>query len=76
MFALLLLCSFSAEMRPRGRRAVHGQCYLQADMVGVSSDVSGFAPELTVDDNQKVAKSDPLFKACVPQLNPWTGPAR
>jgi hypothetical protein len=47
---------------------------LQADMVGVSSDVSGFAPELTVHDNQKVAKSGVLFKACVPQFNPWTGP--
>ena len=45
-------------------------------MVGVSSDVSVFAPELTVHDNQKVAKSDPLFKACAAQLNPWTGPVR
>jgi hypothetical protein len=49
---------------------------LQADMVGVSSDLSGMVPEVTVRDNQTVAKSDVLFKACVPQLNPCTGSGR
>ena len=63
-------------MRPGGAELSTDSAYLRADMVGVSSDVSGFARELTLHDNQKVAKSDPLFKACVPQLNPWTGPGR
>jgi membrane fusion protein, multidrug efflux system len=30
--------------------------YLQADMVGVSSDVSGIVAEVTVHSNRKVAK--------------------
>jgi membrane fusion protein, multidrug efflux system len=49
---------------------------LQADMVRMSGNLSGIVPEVTVRDNQTVAKSDVLFKACVPQLNPWTGPGR
>lgn len=36
--------------------------YVQADMVGVSTDVSGLVKEVVVHDNQKVAKGDVLFK--------------
>ena len=36
--------------------------YVQADMVGLSTDVSGIVTEVLVRDNQKVAKGDVLFK--------------
>src|SRR5467141_3464689 len=36
--------------------------YVQADMVGLSIDVSGIVREVSVHDNQKVAKGDVLFK--------------
>src|SRR5258708_2144601 len=36
--------------------------YVQADMVGLSTDVSGIVREILVHDNQKVAKGDVLFK--------------
>src|SRR5258707_5309821 len=36
--------------------------FVQADMVGLSTDVSGIVREVSVHDNQKVAKSDALFK--------------
>jgi membrane fusion protein (multidrug efflux system) len=36
--------------------------YVQADMVGVSTDVSGIVREVSVHDNQHVAKGDVLFK--------------
>jgi membrane fusion protein (multidrug efflux system) len=36
--------------------------YVQADMVGVSTDVSGIVAKVLVHDNQKVAKGDVLFK--------------
>jgi membrane fusion protein (multidrug efflux system) len=36
--------------------------YVQADMVGLSTDVSGIVTEVLVHDNQKVAKGDVLFK--------------
>jgi membrane fusion protein (multidrug efflux system) len=36
--------------------------YVQADMVGLSTDVSGIVREVSVHDNQKVAKGDVLFK--------------
>jgi membrane fusion protein (multidrug efflux system) len=36
--------------------------YVQADMVGLSTDVSGIVREVSVRDNQKVAKGDVLFK--------------
>jgi len=36
--------------------------YVQADMVGLSTDVSGIVSEVAVRDNQKVAKGDVLFK--------------
>jgi membrane fusion protein (multidrug efflux system) len=36
--------------------------YVQADMVGLSTDVSGMVREVLVRDNQKVAKGDVLFK--------------
>lgn len=36
--------------------------YVQADMVGVSTDVSGFVREVDVHDNQKVTKGEVLFK--------------
>src|SRR5258706_711471 len=36
--------------------------YVQADMVGLSTDVSGIVTEGLVHDNQKVAKGDVLFK--------------
>ena len=36
--------------------------YVQADMVGVSTDVSGIVREVSVHDNQQVAKGDVLFK--------------
>jgi membrane fusion protein (multidrug efflux system) len=36
--------------------------YVQADMVGVSTDVSGIVKEVIVHDNQTVAKGDVLFK--------------
>jgi membrane fusion protein, multidrug efflux system len=36
--------------------------YVQADMVGLSTDVSGMVREVLVHDNQKVAKGDVLFK--------------
>jgi len=36
--------------------------YVQADMVGLSTDVSGIVNEVSVHDNQKVAKGDVLFK--------------
>jgi membrane fusion protein, multidrug efflux system len=36
--------------------------YVQADMVGLSTDVSGMVREVSVHDNQKVAKGDVLFK--------------
>src|ERR1700730_11978897 len=36
--------------------------YVQADMVGLSTDVSGTVREVLVHDNQKVAKGDVLFK--------------
>jgi membrane fusion protein (multidrug efflux system) len=36
--------------------------YVQADMVGLSTDVSGIVTQVLVHDNQKVAKGDLLFK--------------
>jgi membrane fusion protein (multidrug efflux system) len=36
--------------------------YVQADMVGVSTDVTGIVKEVDVSDNQKVAEGDVLFK--------------
>jgi len=36
--------------------------YVQADMVGLSTDVSGIVREVSVRDNQKVGKGDVLFK--------------
>ncbi len=36
--------------------------YVQADMVGISTDVSGIVSEIKVRDNQKVAAGDILFK--------------
>src|ERR1700688_2697833 len=36
--------------------------YVQADMVGLSTDVSGIVREVDVHDNQQVAKGDVLFK--------------
>jgi membrane fusion protein (multidrug efflux system) len=36
--------------------------YVQADMVGLSTDVSGIVREVLVHDNQTVAKGDVLFK--------------
>jgi membrane fusion protein (multidrug efflux system) len=36
--------------------------YVQADMVGVSTDVSGIVREVDVHDNQKVTKGEVLFK--------------
>jgi membrane fusion protein, multidrug efflux system len=36
--------------------------YVQADMVGLSTDVSGTVREVLVHDNQKVAKGEVLFK--------------
>jgi membrane fusion protein (multidrug efflux system) len=36
--------------------------YVQADMVGLSTDVSGIITQVSVHDNQKVAKGDVLFK--------------
>lgn len=36
--------------------------YVQADMVGLSTDVSGIVREVSVRDNQKVAKGDILFR--------------
>jgi membrane fusion protein (multidrug efflux system) len=36
--------------------------YVQADMVGLSTDVSGIVTQILVHDNQKVAKGDILFK--------------
>jgi membrane fusion protein (multidrug efflux system) len=36
--------------------------YVQADMVGLSTDVSGIVTGISVRDNQKVAKGDVLFK--------------
>jgi membrane fusion protein (multidrug efflux system) len=36
--------------------------YVQADMVGLSTDVSGIVREVSVRDNQKVAKGDVLFR--------------
>jgi multidrug resistance efflux pump len=36
--------------------------YVQADMVGLSTDVSGIVREVSVHDNQPVAKGDVLFK--------------
>jgi membrane fusion protein (multidrug efflux system) len=36
--------------------------YVQADMVGLSTDVSGIVTAVLVHDNQKVAKGDILFK--------------
>jgi membrane fusion protein (multidrug efflux system) len=35
--------------------------YVQADMVGLSTDVSGIVREISVHDNQQVAKGDVLF---------------
>jgi len=36
--------------------------YVQADMVGISTDVSGIVSDIMVKDNQKVAAGDILFK--------------
>jgi membrane fusion protein (multidrug efflux system) len=36
--------------------------YVQADMVGLSTDVSGIVTQVLVHDNQKVGKGDILFK--------------
>ncbi len=36
--------------------------YVQADVVGVSNDISGIVKEVDVRDNQKVQKGDVLFK--------------
>src|SRR6266851_5078111 len=36
--------------------------YVQADMVGLSTDVAGIVTQVSVHDNQKVAKGDILFK--------------
>jgi membrane fusion protein, multidrug efflux system len=36
--------------------------YVQADMVGLSTDVSGIVRDVSVHDNQPVAKGDVLFK--------------
>jgi membrane fusion protein (multidrug efflux system) len=41
--------------------------YVQADMVGVSTDVSGIVSEVAVHDNQRVAAGDVLFKLDDPQ---------
>lgn len=45
--------SFNAA---RGAVMSTANAYLQADMVGVSSDVSGIVAEVTVHSNRKVAK--------------------
>ena len=36
--------------------------YVQADMVGLSTDVAGIVTQVSVHDNQKVARGDILFK--------------
>src|SRR5882757_5115304 len=36
--------------------------YVQADMVGLSTDVAGIVTQVSVHDNQRVAKGDILFK--------------
>jgi membrane fusion protein (multidrug efflux system) len=45
-----------------GRVMSTDNAYVQADMVGLSTDVSGIVTEVLVRDNQKVAKGDVLFK--------------
>ena len=45
-----------------GRIMSTDNAYVQADMVGLSTDVSGIVTEVLVHDNQKVAKGDVLFK--------------
>ena len=64
MFALLpIVLVVGAYCYVTGGAAMSTEnAYVQADMVGLSTDVSGIVREVLVHDNQKVAKGDLLFK--------------
>ncbi|WMT73891.1 biotin/lipoyl-binding protein [Bradyrhizobium sp. Ash2021] len=64
MFASLpIVLIVSAYFYVTGGAAMSTEnAYVQADMVGLSTDVSGIVREVLVHDNQKVAKGDLLFK--------------
>ena len=64
MFALLpIVFVVGAYFYVTGGAAMSTEnAYVQADMVGLSTDVSGIVREVLVHDNQRVAKGDLLFK--------------
>src|ERR1700687_3883804 len=64
MFALLpLVLIVGGYFYVRGGAVMStDNAYVQADMVGLSTDVSGIVTEVLVHDNQNVAKGDVLFK--------------
>ena len=64
MFALLPLALLAGGYFYVSGGAVMStdNAYVQADMVGVSTDVSGIVKQVLVHDNQNVAKGEVLFK--------------
>jgi membrane fusion protein (multidrug efflux system) len=62
MFALLALIVGGYFYVTGGAVMSTDNAYVQADMVGLSTDVSGIVREVSVRDNQKVAKGDVLFR--------------
>jgi membrane fusion protein (multidrug efflux system) len=64
MFALLPLALIAGGYFYVSGGAVMStdNAYVQADMVGVSTDVSGIVKQVLVHDNQNVAKGEVLFK--------------
>jgi membrane fusion protein, multidrug efflux system len=64
MFALLpLVLIVGGYFYVRGGAVMStDNAYVQADMVGLSTDVPGIVTEVLVHDNQNVAKGDVLFK--------------
>lgn len=66
---ILMFASLPAALMVGGYLYVTGgavmstdNAYVQADMVGLSTDVSGIVTGILVHDNQEVAKGDVLFK--------------
>jgi membrane fusion protein (multidrug efflux system) len=64
MFALLPVALIAAGYFyvTGGAAMSTDNAYVQADMVGLSTDVSGIVTQVLVHDNQKVARGDVLFK--------------
>jgi membrane fusion protein, multidrug efflux system len=63
MFALLpVALVVDGYFYVTGGAVMSTDAYVQADMVGLSTDVAGIVTQVLVHDNQKVAKGDMLFK--------------